>query len=285
MAQALIKAIKKDQELVAEMDFFRADPGRLHLWWLGQSGFLVQWQGYRLLFDPYLSDSLTRKYAGTSKPHIRMSERVIDPLLLKDITVVTSSHNHTDHLDRETLLPLWQQNPGMQLVIPEANRLFVSERLGCPYDMPLGLSDGAQLTVGPFTLHALPARHAEISRDANGHCQNLGYVLTLGSCTIYHSGDTLWYEEMVQLLKPFHVDLALLPINGHDPARGVAGNLNAEEAVRLGKAIGAGCVIPCHYHLFTFNSADPADFVRLAQTVEQPYAVLQLGGHWSMACI
>ena len=42
-----------------------ADAGReregLHLWWLGQSGFLVQWQGRHLLLDPYLSDSLTHK--------------------------------------------------------------------------------------------------------------------------------------------------------------------------------------------------------------------------------
>ena len=44
---------------------------------------------------------------------------------------------------------------------------------------------------------------------------------------------------MVDLLKPFDVDVALLPINGNDPARGVAGNLNAKEAAELGKAIDA----------------------------------------------
>ena len=35
------------------------------LWWLGQSGFLVKWQGKYLLFHPYLSESLTKKYADT----------------------------------------------------------------------------------------------------------------------------------------------------------------------------------------------------------------------------
>jgi L-ascorbate metabolism protein UlaG (beta-lactamase superfamily) len=30
------------------------------LWWLGLSGFLIQWQGHHLLLDPYLSDSLTK---------------------------------------------------------------------------------------------------------------------------------------------------------------------------------------------------------------------------------
>ena len=69
----LIPAIKKDEELVAEMDSLISDEKHFHLWWLGQSGFLLQWKGKRILIDPYLSDSLTKKYAATDKPHTRMS--------------------------------------------------------------------------------------------------------------------------------------------------------------------------------------------------------------------
>ncbi len=54
----------------------RATDG-FRLWWLGQSGFLVQWQGRHLLLDPYLSESLTKKYAATDKPHVRMTRRVV----------------------------------------------------------------------------------------------------------------------------------------------------------------------------------------------------------------
>jgi L-ascorbate metabolism protein UlaG (beta-lactamase superfamily) len=49
------------------------------LWWLRTEGFLIKWQGKYLLFDPYLSDSLTLKYQHTEKPHVRMSELAIDP--------------------------------------------------------------------------------------------------------------------------------------------------------------------------------------------------------------
>jgi L-ascorbate metabolism protein UlaG (beta-lactamase superfamily) len=72
----------------------------------------------------------------------------------------------------------------------------------------------------------------------------MGYVIEFGTYKIYHSGDTLWFDEMVDLLKPFAVDVAILPINGNDPSRKVAGNLNCEEAGMLGKAIGAKLVIP-----------------------------------------
>jgi L-ascorbate metabolism protein UlaG (beta-lactamase superfamily) len=38
-----------------------------------------------------------------------MSEKVIDPSLLKGIMVVSSSHSHTDHLDAETLIPVLRE--------------------------------------------------------------------------------------------------------------------------------------------------------------------------------
>ena len=84
MTVELIKATKKDQELVREMDNLASDEKHFHLWWLVQSGYLLLWKGKRILIDPYLSDSLTKKYAATAKPHIRMSERVVDPSLLKN---------------------------------------------------------------------------------------------------------------------------------------------------------------------------------------------------------
>jgi L-ascorbate metabolism protein UlaG (beta-lactamase superfamily) len=45
----------------------------------------------------------------------------------------------------------------------------------------------------------------------------------------------------------------------------------------LGKAIGAKCVIPCHYDMFTFNTADVSDFVAEAEKINQPYKVLKGG--------
>ena len=147
---SLIKAIKKDEALIKEMNLFLAEEKHFHIWWLGQSGFLLQWKGKRVLIDPYLSDSLTKKYTTTDKPHIRMSERVIDPELLRNISIVSSSHNHTDHLDAETLIPVLKNNPGIKFIIPEANRDFVSERVNCDQNFPVGLNDGQSVTIDEF---------------------------------------------------------------------------------------------------------------------------------------
>lgn len=247
------------------------------VWWLGQSGFLLQWNGRCLLFDPYLSDSLTKKYATTNKPHIRMGELVIDPHLLDFIDIVTSSHNHTDHLDGETLIPLLKANPNISFVIPEANRGFIADRVKCDLNFPIGLNDGEQIEVKQFTFHGIPAAHNTLERDEKGRSKFMGYVVQFGKFSVYHSGDTLWYDGLDKMLKPFHIDIAFLPINGNDPLRGVAGNLNASEAALLGKQIHARFVIPHHYDMFAFNTADPKDFSDQAKMHHQPYVILKLG--------
>jgi L-ascorbate metabolism protein UlaG (beta-lactamase superfamily) len=281
MTAELIKAVKKDNELVKEMDKLATDEIHFHLWWLGQSGFLLQWKGKRVLMDPYLSDSLTKKYEATDKPHTRMSERVIDPGSLKNIMIVSSSHNHTDHLDAETLIPILKNNPGITFIIPEANRSFVAEKVKCKKEFPVGLNDGRSVAIDEFIFHGVPAKHNEIERDEKANCKYMGYVIEFGKYKIYHSGDTLWFDEMVDVLKPFAVDVAVLPINGNDPGRKVAGNLNCTEAAELGKAIGAKCVIPCHYDMFTFNTADVNDFITEAVKTGQPYKALRGGERFS----
>ncbi|MBK5277561.1 MAG: MBL fold metallo-hydrolase [Bacteroidia bacterium] len=277
----LIPAFCKDHEL--QIQLYRAKENatsdHFDIWWLGQSGFLIQWNGSCVLFDPYLSDTLSTKYAGTNKPHVRMSELVIDPSLLDMIDIVTSSHNHTDHLDAETLIPLLRANPEIKFIIPEANRTFVTDRVKCAHDFPIGLNDGETMEVKGFTFHGVPAAHNTIDRDEMGRCKFMGFVVQFGKFSIYHSGDTLWYDSMADILKPFDLDVAFLPINGNDPSRGVAGNLTAKEAAQLGRQAGARCVIPHHYDLFEFNTADPADFVFEAKELHQPFSVLKIGQH------
>ena len=270
-----------DDAFLADVERARAEPDRLHIWWLGQSGFLVQWQGHHLLFDPYLSDSLTRKYAATDKPHERLTGRVIAPERLDFVDVVTSSHNHTDHLDAETLASLRGANPALQLVIPAANRAVVAERLGCDPDWPLGLDAGETTTAGAFTLTAVPAAHETFERDEQGRHRFLGFVARCGPWTIYHSGDTVRYAGMAETLRPFAVDVALLPINGRAPERRVAGNLDGREAADLARAIGAGVVIPCHYDMFAFNTATPDLFMATCAALGQPCHLLRNGERWS----
>jgi L-ascorbate metabolism protein UlaG (beta-lactamase superfamily) len=273
----------KDEGFLADVCAAQAQPEGFHLWWLGQSGFLLQAQGRHLLFDPYLSDALTKKYALTDKPHVRMTERVVGPERLGMVEVVTSSHMHTDHLDAETLGPLLRANERIELIIPEANRELVAERLGELPRRPRGLDAGESAVAAGFTVHAVPAAHELVERDSRGRHPYLGYVVEWAGGTVYHSGDTLRYEGMAEILRRWTIDVALLPINGRAPERRVAGNLSGREAAQLAHDIGARCVIPCHFDMFEFNTATPDGFMEACRALGQRFRVLAAGERWSSA--
>ena len=276
----MIQPLLSHDALLADIHASDRRDGGFRLWWLGQSGFLLQWQRAHVLLDPYLSDSLTKKYNQTDKPHVRMTELVIDPARLSFVDIVTSTHNHTDHLDAETLLPILAANPGLKLVIAEANRTFVADRLKIDTGAAIGLDDGTSVEISGIRFSGIASAHEALERDERGRAKYLGYVLQFGGWTIYHSGDTVRYDGMSEKLRPFKIDVALLPINGRAPERRVPGNLFGREAAQLARDIEAKLVIPCHFEMFEFNTASPDEFAQQCRKLEQQFKVLRCGEQW-----
>ena len=274
----MIQPRLRDDALLADIEAAPDDDSLAHVWWLGQSGYLIKWAGRRLLFDPYLSDSLTVKYAATDKPHVRMTARCVEPGRLSGLDFVTSSHNHTDHLDAETLIPVFRANPSARMVIPRANRAFVSHRLGEAAPAFVEMSDREPVAVDWCTWHGVAAAHNTLDRDAAGDPLYMGYVVEFGAFRLYHSGDTLWHDGLVGRLRSLgRCDAMFLPVNGHRPERRVAGNLNGTEAAALAHACAARLAVPCHYDMFTFNTDSPAEFEAACERLKQPCQVLECG--------
>jgi L-ascorbate metabolism protein UlaG (beta-lactamase superfamily) len=276
----VIGAFQSHDALLADIHASDRRDGGFRLWWLGQSGFLLQWQGIHVLLDPYLSDSLTKKYSETDKPHVRMTELVIDPARLSFVDIVTSTHNHTDHLDAETLAPILAANPRLKLVIAEANRAFVADRLMIEAGAAIGLDDETSVEISGIRFSGIASAHEALERDERGRAKYLGYVLQFDGWTIYHSGDTVRYEGMSEKLRPFKTDVALLPINGRAPERRVPGNLFGREAAQLACDIEAKLVIPCHFEMFEFNTASPDEFVQQCRKLGQQFKMLRCGEQW-----
>lgn len=282
-AKPLIRALRKDADLLADILTTPASSDDVHLWWLGQSGYVLRHKHDLAAIDPYLSDSLTDKYASTDKPHVRMTERVMPPefLVHAGVRVVTASHQHTDHLDMDTLTPLLDAAPWVHIVAPEAWRQLAAERALVAPDDIIGMNDGTTETIGGFTFTGVASAHEQLETDDQGRHKYLGYVIRAGRWTIYHSGDTMLYDGMAEKLRPHKIDIALLPINGRAPERKVAGNLSGKEAAWLAKEIGARVVIPNHYDMFEFNTASPQEFVAECERLGQRCKVLRAGERFS----
>lgn len=250
----MIEPLLADDAFLADVEAARTQPG-VHVWWLGQSGFLIQHDRRHLAVDPYLSDSLTRKYAGTATPHVRLTRRVVAPERLDLVEVVLSTHGHTDHLDPETLRAI-----RAPVVAPAGTIELARERSRADV---IGLSEGEAVEVAGFRVEAVPAVHP------GDHC--VGYVIEAGPHRLYHSGDTTWVDPGVR-----RVDVAFVPINGK------LGNLDGAGAARLARLVEAELAVPCHYDMFEFNTATPDEFVTECERLGLAYRVLQNGERLSL---
>jgi L-ascorbate metabolism protein UlaG (beta-lactamase superfamily) len=247
------------EELIAKIHA-SADETGMHIWWLGQSGFLVQISGENILLDPYLSDSLTTRYAGTETPHERITGLVVEPALLSFVDVVTSSHAHGDHLDEGTLPHVLAADAAF--VCAAGSEHVATERAGRLPDAVLGIGDDA--TFGGFRIETVPAYH-------EGAPEAVGYVVRSGGYSFYHSGDSRRVEGMAEAVAPHGVDVAFVPINGK------LGNMDGADAARLAYEAGAFIAIPCHHEMFRFNTASTSRFVAECVRIGQEYRLPRIG--------
>jgi L-ascorbate metabolism protein UlaG (beta-lactamase superfamily) len=275
----VIVPLQAGEALLADVAAADRSAALLHVWWLGQAGFLIAHAGRHLVVDPYLSDTLTEKYAGSATPHVRMTERVLAPEQLAFADAVLASHHHGDHLDGGTLAPLLRAAPGAMLVAPAAHRALALERAQVEAGRVLDIDVGRAVSVRGIRIAGVPAAHEELARDAAGRWLHLGFVISAGPFRIHHAGDTVPFPGQAAGVGP--VDVALLPINGR--GAGVPGNLDGAEAAALAAALPARMTVPCHFGMFTFNTASPAAFLARCGQLGVAARVLRAGERLTLA--
>ena len=235
--------------------------GTIQVAWVGQAGFIIKGAGFTVGIDLYLSNSLAEKYKGKEFPHIRMMAPPLTPQECRALNLVLCTHGHTDHMDPQTLAPLYAKGGGSLCIGPryEAQKML---DIGLPAPMIVGMDAGEVFALEDrgkpiCTITAIPAAHEEITFDEWGNTKALGYLIELAGIRIYHSGDSILYEGLLESLQRLAPDMALLPVNGrkeHLSAKGVLGNFSSDEASNLAKEAGVSFLIPHHFGMFDFNT-------------------------------
>jgi L-ascorbate 6-phosphate lactonase len=271
----MIQPFQRGAALLHDIHTTHLRPGQVALWWLGQSGYAIKTASILFYIDLYLSEHLTAKYANTAKPHLRMTESPLQPAEITAAQWVFASHKHSDHLDPGTLPALFAASPQAQLILPAAI-VDHAASLGLPPERLIPTRGDETFTVGPMTVHSLPGAHPDFDyAEATGY-PFLGFVFQVDGLTLYHSGDTLAYAGLAERLRAFNLDIAFLPING-GYVPGTPPNMNIPEALVLAQQAQPRLVIPHHYDMFTFNTANVTEFAKLADRAGVAYRVLQCG--------
>jgi L-ascorbate metabolism protein UlaG (beta-lactamase superfamily) len=247
--------------LLDEID--RAD-GTVRIWFMGQHGFVIGLGGLVFYIDVILGALRTG-----DGPDIRAYPPPFGPEAARRVDYYISTHNHLDHLNMETILPLAGANPQTRFIVPMPCRSALANA-GIAESRLLGARAGEPLKVSAAgTIIPVPAVHTRSIQeqgetDENGDYTCLGFVIKSGGVSVYHAGDT-WITaglvETLQRLGPLNI--GLLPINGTDwerTAGGCIGNAGVMDAVKLAMAVPIDLTIPAHYDMVPGNTENPAHF-------------------------
>jgi L-ascorbate 6-phosphate lactonase len=263
-------------DLISRIEALEVGGRSLAFWGLGQVGVAIKGPTGVIYVDPYLTDS---DGEGGSLP--RTFPPPIAPAAVTNASAVLLTHVHIDHTDPDTVLPLSEASPEARFVAPFTSRDTLVDA-GLEESRILVPEVGDQLEVSGATVTAVPSAHTELEYDAGRGYPYLGYVIEWNGVTVYHAGDTVIYDGMVETLSSWDIDGAFVPINGRDyfrTGRGIIGNTSFREAAELTEVLDVGLLVPTHYDLIAGNTADPGHFVShlYATNPMRPHKLLRPG--------
>ena len=264
----MMQPLKQGLELIQEID--RTISVTPALWWLGHSGFVIRFATITFYIDPCFS-------ALPDRPRL-----IAAPLAggqVHHADMILSTHAHAAHLDAPAIISMLRASHPAKLVLPKG-AARQAHAAGIPFERMT--TTDADLRIEYFKdglygrLYATPSAHPKLDWTPGGGYPYLGYLIRFGRWTIYHAGDGVRYEGLVDRLRPFNVSVALLPVGGR--------NFPVSEAAQLASDIGAKWIVPMHYGTFGEDRGEESSFVShmLGQRPEQPFKVFRCGEKWTV---
>ena len=244
-----------------------ADPLRMQpaITWIGHATMLVQTNGLNVLTDPIFSERASPVQSfgprRAQAPGLSLDQ-------LPPIDVVLISHNHYDHLDKNTVLALSDRAQAATLfIVPLGVKAFFTD-LGITNVKELDWWDST--TVKGVEFHFTPVQHWS-ARGVGDRSQTLwGGWAVFGSATHwYFSGDTGYSQDFQDTQKRFadrqtpalggSFDLALIPVGAYEPRWFMKEqHVNPLEAVQIHQDLKAKRSVGVHWGTFALTD-EPLD--------------------------
>lgn len=227
-------------------------PSELGVTFIGHSSFFLQIGGRNILVDPVFATRLV------------ILRRQRQPgLLIEDlppIDAVLVTHAHMDHLNIPSLRRVVRATRRLrgrapEIVVPQGVEDLVSH-LG--FRAMHTMKWWQQHDLSGLSITMTPCRHWGARMFKDTHRGYGGYVIANGSHSVYHSGDTAYFDGFREIGARLSPQVALLPIGAYFPDSYRSVHTSPEEAVRAFVETNARLMIPMHYGTFPLGR-EPMD--------------------------
>lgn len=202
----------------------------LKITYLGQAGLLFETETIQTLVDPYLSDSVAK-----IQPHNKRRQPIDERFLQIKPNIIVITHNHADHLDKETLAHYLSEESRVTVLAPYSAWQEIRKFGGLKNNYVM-FNNGTTWTESGVTFRAVKAEHSDEYA--------IGVVIAVEGKNYYVTGDTLYSERVFESLPQTEFEAVFLPING------AGNNMNATDAARFVSRIKTKYAVPVHFGMF-----------------------------------
>ena len=204
--------------------------------WLGQAGLLLEHNGYKIMIDPYLSDSVV-KVNPRNYRRVPVDESFFD--IKPDMMIFT--HNHLDHYDPETASRFINDKTNITVLSPTS--VWNEARKLGGLNNYVAFDRYTEWSEGGMRITAVKATHSD--------AYAIGVIIDDGEKKYYITGDTLYNSEIFEDI-PDDIYAVFLPVNG------VGNNMNMTDAKRFCERVKPSVAVPMHCGMF--DEMDLNDF-------------------------
>lgn len=219
--------------------FPKLSTGQMGLTWIGHASFLIQFQNLNALIDPNFANWLFLL------KRIRRSGLKIDDLPPVDLVLLT--HAHFDHFHKPTLRKLPSPKVG---VMPWGLGKLAR---GLGFERIIELQWWESFAHGDWKVTLTPSRHWGARMLHDDHRGYGGFVLEYQGRTIYHAGDSAYFDGFKEIGRRLHPEIALLPIGAYSPVEFRKVHMGPDDAIRVFKDLRAKWLVPMHYGTFKLS--------------------------------
>lgn len=216
------------------------EEGHVRITWIGHAGFFIQSGRHSVIIDP--------NWALFHGPIKRMREPGLPLRELPEVDLVLVTHAHFDHLHKPSLRILKAREG---IVVPRGSARLV-RRLGFPTVHEVNVWD--VIDFADMRVTHTPSHHWGARYIHDTHREYGGYVIRIANQTIFHCGDSAYFDGFHEIGKRHEIDVALMPIGAYDAPSGRDVHMNPEQALRAFTELGANVMIPMHYGTFPLGN-------------------------------